>query len=194
MDIKFVFGIMSAIVALVCFIPYIKDILKKQTKPHIYTWLIWLILQTVAVISQFKDGAGYGAWGLTVGLTFCFCIFLLSFKYGTKDIKKFDIFCLVSSFIIIGFYLISKNPLVTMILITIIDFIGFLPTFRKGFNDPNTETTSTFALSALSNIFSLVALQNYTIVTTLYLASLAISNSSFVIMIELRKRALLRNK
>lgn len=152
MNIKFVFGIMSSIIALVCFIPYIRDILKKQTKPHIYTWLIWSILQTIAVITQFKDGGGYGAWGLTVGVIFCFSIFLLSFKYGTKDIKKFDIFCLIASFIIIGFYLISKNPLVTMILVTTVDFIGFLPTIRKGFNDPNTETTSTFALSAISNI------------------------------------------
>ena len=59
-----------------------------------YSWLIWTILQIVGVAAQLKDGAGYGAWALGVGAFFCFAIFLLSFKYGTKNISKFDLFCL----------------------------------------------------------------------------------------------------
>lgn len=188
MEIKLFFGIISSIVAIVCFIPYLRDIFRKQTKPHAYSWLIWTILQTVGVAAQLKDGAGYGAWALAVGAVFCFTIFILSFKYGTRNITKFDGVCLFASLISIVFYLTLKNPLWAVISVVIIDFIGFLPTFRKGWEEPSTETTSTFALSALANILSLFALQNYTVTTTLYLASLFITNSSFASMLLIRRR------
>ena len=91
MEIKLFFGVGSSILAVVCFAPYIKDILSRKTEPHRYSWLVWTILQTVGVMAQIKEGAGYGAWPLADGAVFCFSIFLLSFKYGTKNISKFDV-------------------------------------------------------------------------------------------------------
>ena len=97
MEFKLFFGIASSILAIVCFIPYIRDILKRKTEPHTYSWLIWTILQTVGVMAQLKEGAGYGAWALGIGAFFCFAIFLLSLKYGTKNISQFDTLCLLAS-------------------------------------------------------------------------------------------------
>jgi hypothetical protein len=187
MEFKLFFGIVSSIVAIVCFIPYLRDIFRKQTQPHAYSWLIWTILQTVGVAAQIKDGAGYGAWALAVGAVFCFAIFILSLKYGTKNVTKFDGACLFASLIAILFYVTLENPLWAIISVVIVDFVGFLPTFRKGWEEPTTETPSTFGLSAFANILSLIALQNYTITTVLYIASLLVANSSFVIMILFRK-------
>jgi hypothetical protein len=192
MDFKLTFGVLSSLVAVVCFIPYLRDIFKKHTQPHAYSWLVWTILQIVGVTAQFADGAGYGAWGLTIGAFFCFTIFLLSFKYGTKNITKFDGACLAASLVATVAYLVLHNPLWAVIIVAVVDFVGFLPTFRKGWQEPNTETPSTFALSALANFFSLLALQNYTTITVLYIASLLVTNSSFVFMILLRKQILAR--
>lgn len=60
MDFKLIFGILSIVVAIVCFLPYFNDIFKRKTEPHMYSWLIWTILQGVGVAAQLKDGAGYG--------------------------------------------------------------------------------------------------------------------------------------
>lgn len=192
MEIKLLFGIISSIVAIVCFVPYLRDIFKKQTQPHAYSWLVWTILQTVGVAAQLKDGAGYGAWALAIGAVFCFTIFILSFKYGTRNITKFDGICLFASLIAIAIYFTLENPLWAIIVVAIVDFVGFLPTFRKGWEEPTTETPSTFALSALANFLSLLALQNYSTTTVLYIASLFITNSSFVSMIIIRKNMLLK--
>ena len=70
--------------ALSRFIPYLRDIYKKRTRPHTYSWLIWATLQTIAVVAQFKTGAGYGAWALVIGAMFCLIIFILSFQYSPK--------------------------------------------------------------------------------------------------------------
>lgn len=188
MEIKLFLGIISTVIAVICFIPYIKDILMKKTEPHTYSWLVWTILQTVGVMAQFKEGAGYGAWALSVGALFCFIIFLLSFKFGTKNISIFDLACLIASLCAIAIYLSIENPIYAIISVTLIDFVGFLPTFRKGYEEPFTETTSTFILSAIANALSILALQNYTVTTILYIASLFFTNSSFAIMILLRRR------
>ncbi len=193
MEVKFFFGIASSILAVICFAPYIKDILSRKTEPHRYSWLVWTILQTVGVMAQLKEGAGYGAWALAIGAVFCFSIFLLSFKYGTKNISKFDIGCLVASLGAIIIYFLISNPIWAIIVVASIDFVGFLPTFRKGYEEPFTETPSTFVMSATANIFSLLALQNYNVTTVLYIASLLITNSLFAVMI-LWRRGILKSR
>lgn len=190
MEIKLFFGIASSILAVVCFAPYIKDIFLRKTEPHRYSWLVWTILQTVGVMAQLKEGAGYGAWALAIGAVFCFSIFLLSFKFGTKNISKFDIACLLSSFCAIAIYFFISNPIWAIVAVASIDFVGFLPTFRKGYEEPFTETTSTFIMSASANVLSLIALQNYNVTTVLYIASLFLTNSSFATMILWRRKVL----
>jgi hypothetical protein len=190
MEIKLFFGIASSILAVVCFAPYIKDIFLRKTEPHRYSWLVWTILQTVGVMAQLKEGAGYGAWALAIGAVFCFFIFLLSFKFGTKNISKFDIACLLASLCAIAIYFFISNPIWAIVAVASIDFVGFLPTFRKGYEEPFTETTSTFIMSASANVLSLIALQNYNVTTVLYIASLFLTNSSFATMILWRRKVL----
>ncbi|QQR65406.1 hypothetical protein IPH92_02410 [Candidatus Kaiserbacteria bacterium] len=190
MEIKLFFGIASSILAVVCFAPYIRDILKRKTEPHTYSWLVWTILQTVGVMAQLKEGAGYGAWALGIGAVFCFAIFLLSFKYGTKNISKFDGFCLLASLVAIVIYFTIENPVWAIIAVSLIDFVGFLPTFRKGYQEPFTETASTFLMSGTANVLSIIALQNYNVTTVLYIGSLFFTNMSFVLMIVARRKLL----
>jgi hypothetical protein len=190
MDYKLVLGVVTGVLAVVLFVPYYRDIFLKKTQPHAYSWLVWAILQGVGVAAQFKDGAGYGAWGLTVGAFFCFGIFVLSFRYGTRNITTFDGVCLAASLMAIALYFFIENPLWALVCVAIVDFVGFLPTFRKGFAEPWTETNSTFVLSALSSILSLCALQNYTFTTVFYIASLFFTNSSFATMIIVRRKVL----
>lgn len=190
MEFKLFFGLASSLLAVVCFLPYIWDILRRKTEPHMYSWLIWTILQIVGVAAQLKDGAGYGAWALAVGAFFCFAIFLLSFRYGTKNISRFDLFCLVASVGAIGIYLFIDNPVWAIIVVASVDFVGFLPTFRKGFEEPFSETSSTFVMSAIANGLSILALQNYSVTTVLYIGSLFFTNSSFATMILARRRFL----
>ncbi len=187
MDFKLIFGILSVVVAIVCFLPYFNDIFKRKTEPHMYSWLIWTILQGVGVAAQLKDGAGYGTWALALGAFFCFAIFLLSFKYGTKNISKFDLACLIVAIGAIGIYLFLPNPLWATLVVATVDFVGFLPTFRKGFQEPFSETPATFFLSGVANLLSLIALQNYSATTVLYIASLFITNMSFAVMILARR-------
>src|SRR6185369_13805789 len=95
----------------------------------------------------------------------------------------------ISSLLAIPVWLITKNPLWSVIIITIVDNLAAVPTFRKAYHHPDTEHAWTYALSGLKFIVSLFALQSFTWTTALYPASLVLAILAFVVISESRKRA-----
>ena len=168
MEIKTAFGIIASLIGTGCFIPYILDIFKKKTKPHIYTWVIWTILQVTGVIAMYNSGAGIGILALTTGSVLCGYVCILSIKYGTKNITSFDTLCLIGALVSIAVYIFLKQPLLSIILISAIDFVGFLPTLRKAYIEPYSETLTMFAFFAVSGVFTMLALHDYSLTTILY--------------------------
>ncbi|MFO0743834.1 MAG: hypothetical protein U0469_02155 [Candidatus Paceibacterota bacterium] len=185
---QILFTILSTIVGIYCFIPYISDIFKGKTKPHLYTWFIWTILQTVGVLAMLNAGAKLGVLSLAFGAILCFFIFILSFFYGTKNIKLFDKICLMGALIAVIIYFFLNNPFWSVIVVTITDLVGFLPTIRKSFEEPETETFSTYFFSSLSSLFALGALSYFSLTTSVYLISLFLSNGVCAGIILFRKK------
>jgi hypothetical protein len=192
MNYKIIFGLISTVIGVISFFPYLKDIFAKKTKPHIYTWLIWSIIQGVGVVAMIIGGAGAGSWALIIGTIFVFFIFLLSFKYGTKNITKFDTVCLIAAIITIIIWVIQKDPLISVILVCIIDFTGFIFTYKKIYKEPESETISLYFMYALSNMFALLAMNQYTIITSLYTTFLLCANSFCVLLLIVRRKQLLK--
>jgi hypothetical protein len=186
---KTICGIISAALNIACFIPYLRDTYKKTTKPHIYTWLIWTILQVTGTIAMYNSGAGMGTLSLAIGAVFCAYVCLLSLKLGTKNITTFDTICLIGALGATAIYIFLKDPLLSIILISIIDFTGFLPTLRKAYAEPYSETLAMFALFAFSGVFSVAAIASYSLVTLLYpLTLIAINILATVVIYMKRKR------
>lgn len=185
---QLIFGLIATVLAIVCFAPYFFDIFKRKTTPHAYSWLIWSILQITGVVAIIASHGGYyGVFGIGIGALLCLAIFFLSFKYGTKNITKTDTVSFIAALIAISFWIFTKNPLYSVILISVIDFVGFIPTIRKGFEEPHTETISTYLMAAISDIFAILALSTFTLTTVRYLDTLVFSNGLFVIILMYRR-------
>ncbi len=185
-----VFAFLSAVVGVSCFIPYIRDIFLGKTKPHAYSWLIWVMLQATGVAAMLGGGAGWGALSLAIGAGLCGFVFLLSLRYGTKNITTFDMICFAGALLALGVYWVLRDPLLSVVFVTIIDLVAFLPTFRKTFEEPWTETPSTYFLSGASSTLALGALSSFNVTTSLYLISLIITNWLCAGMIMVRRRGI----
>lgn len=73
---------------------------------------------------------------------------ILALENGTKDVKRMHKLLFVTALIsIIPWYLI-QDPLFSVIIVTLVDAFAFVPTIRKTFNDPHSETLTSF----LSNL------------------------------------------
>lgn len=186
------FALLSAVVGLFTFAPYIRDIFLGKTTPHSYSWLIWATLQITGATAMFNSNAGWGITPLVMGAALCVSVFLLSLKYGTKNVTRFDAICLVSALAVFCFYLVTKEALVSIILVSVIDVIGFLPTFRKAYEEPHSETVSTYILSAVADGLALGALSSFSLTNTLYLFTLIVVDSACSVMILNRRHKLRR--
>lgn len=189
-DYKIVLSAIAVIIALVSYIPYFRDIFAGRTKPHAFTWLVWGVLNGIAFATQLADGGGVGAAAVGLTAVVLFVVFVLALFKGEKDIKLFDWLCLGGAFVALLLWPVTDSPLTTVILITVIDVFGFLPTIRKSYKKPFEETLSTYALSILKYGLVAIALQSYTFTTMLFPISIVILNALFVLMLIVRRRQL----
>jgi hypothetical protein len=190
MSYKEVLGIIASVIAVISYIPYLRDILANKTKPHAFSWLIWSLLTGIAFFGQLAGGAGPGAWVNGFTTVICFIIFIFGLLKGRANIVFIDWISLAGAGIAILFWLVTKGPLLSVILVTLIDALGFFPTFRKSFTKPHEETLITYVLSSFKYIFSLFALQTVSMVTALFPLYLVFANGLFVVMVLIRLKQL----
>ncbi len=151
---------------------------------------MWTIIQTLSTIAILRENTYWSALGVAALGAVSFIVFLLSFKYGTKNITRLDTMCLIGALAAIGIWIFAHNVLLSVVLVTVIDFVGFIPTYRKVYEEPYSETVFLYVCSGLSNLFSLLALTVYSVESSLYVASLIVSNTLMVSIVAARRSGL----
>jgi len=187
-DIKVIISVVAVVLTFVGYIPYIRDTIKGKTTPHVYTWFIWGFVTAIAFALQVAGGAGVGAWVTLAVVIVSIGIFLFGLRNGKKDITRSDTAFLILSLVALALWLFAKQPVLSVILVSSIDMLGFVPTIRKSWNKPFSETLFTYELSAFRHGLSLFALQQYSIITWLYPATWTIANLLFSIILIVRRR------
>lgn len=190
MSYKDILGILAVAVALIGYIPYFRDILANKTKPHAFSWLVWGVLTGIAFFGQVAGEAGPGAWVTGFTTVICFIIFLFGIVKGRKNIVLVDWLSLLGAVIALILWFFTKGPLLSVIIITIIDALAFFPTMRKSFSKPHEETATTYFLSGLKFVLSVAALNQISVITALYPISLVLMNWIFVLMLTVRRQQL----
>lgn len=189
-SIKLLFAILASFVWVASFAPYIRDIFLKKTKPHTYTWLIWTITQSTAVAGLWYGDGGWGTLALIIGTIFVFIVFLLSLKYGTRNITTGDTIVLIAALLAIIVWWQLNNPLLAVVTVSVIDVLGYLPSFRKTFEEPWTETPISWAIFSLANIFIIFSLAEYNVLTLTYLIAITIANIILLTICLARRRVI----
>lgn len=183
-------GLIAVALGIIGAIPYIIDIFKGKTKPHLFSNIIWAVVTTLAFFGQTAGGAGPGAWTTGVMAIITIAIMFLSINYGTKDITRSDIFFLVIGLLAIIPWWLTDDPTISVVIATIIDVCGFFPSIRKTIRDPRSETTSTWILNLIRHGISLFALTKVTTVTYIYPLALFLMNIIMVYIIVYGRRKL----
>lgn len=177
-------AIIAAILAIVGNVPYLYDIVKKRVTPHPYTWFVWSIVSCIIFFGQIAKGAGIGALPTAASEIFTIIIFLFSLQYGFKHIKKLDTFFLIVALLGIIPWIMTKDPTYSVIIAVCIDLVAFLPTIRKTFIHPNTETPMLYSMNVLRHILMLISLKAYNVATALHSIAMITTNTlmTFLIM------------
>jgi hypothetical protein len=184
---KTFFTISATLIGTIAWVPYLKDLLSRKTQPHVYSWLVWAITLGTGAFGTWYGGGGWGALNIMVGFLFAVGIFLFSLKHGTKNVTRSDSIVLMAALLAIVVSWRLRQPLLLVVMASAIDFLGYLPSYRKSFDDPWSETLSSWAAFAVSNVCSLLALLEYNWLTTVYLGTLAVANTLQFLICLLRR-------
>jgi len=187
-DYKIVLGVVATILGFVGYIPYFRDIFRRKTRPHVFSWFVWGLLTGIAFFAQIAKGGGAGAWVTGFSAIICSFIAVLALFYGEKQITKSDWFSFGGALLGLLFWQLTNDPLLAIIFVTITDALAFAPTFRKAYYKPDEKTASTFILSSIKFIIALAAFESFNLTTALYPISLVVMNGSFAAMLLIRRR------
>lgn len=191
MNIKIIFSLIASSIAVISYIPYIHNIISGKTKPHAFSWLIWSIITYIAAALQITGGGGIvGASVALITGSISVLIAVIAARQKVVRITRSDRISFVISLSAIPLWIITDRPLLSAILICIIDLFAFWPTIRKSYSRPDQETLSTYWLSAIKHIITVAAQQNYTLVAILFPFNLAVVTVFFVGMIVIRRKQL----
>lgn len=180
------FAIAASLLAVIGNVPYFIDVLKNKIQPHPYTWFIWSLVSCVVFFGQVAKGAGIGAMPTAFSEIFTILIFLFSIKNGFKNVNKIDhLFLAIALLGLIPWWL-TKDPTLSVVIVVTIDLVAFIPTLRKTYIRPETESPILFVTNALRHFLALFSLYSYNIATTLHSIAMIVTNTLMAVFI-LRK-------
>lgn len=179
MTILVFFGILSTVLALLNRGAYLASILGGRTKPHAFSWTVWAIISTIALAAQWSDGAGPGAWARAFSTGFSYLFIVLALTRGTRHYTRGDLTALSAALVAIPLWYFTQTPVWSVILVTVIDVVGYYPTIRKSIDHPFEESAKAWVLSGLSSLASLFAMENVSIATSFYPFVMFATNCGF---------------
>lgn len=191
LSLKELVGVASLIVGGSAYIPYVWLVLKKRVRPHAFSFLIWAVSTGTVFFAQTVSGGGAGAWGNGMWCVLTGSTFLLALLYhGERDIHRVDWASLLVALLGIGLWIATSTPLWSVVILTAIDAVGYIPTYRKTYRRPHEESALLYTLGTTSMLLSLLALESYNTTTVLYPAVIIPFNAAVVALVILRSRQL----
>jgi len=157
--IYFITGMFAAALSVVAFVPYVRSILKNQTRPSGPSWWTWSILAIIAVVSSRAAGAPWQVLILPTWLCLSqLSVAILSIKRGNNNWDWLNKFCVASAFTGIGLWLLTGEPIIALLISITADFLASVPNFRHVWANPGQENKLGWTLgfgSAVLEIFTI---------------------------------------
>lgn len=175
------------------FFPYIRSIILGMNNPHMFSWIIWGATTFVVFLAQLEDKGGVGAW--PIGVSGIITIFIAILAYAKKmdtAITKIDWVFFISAMLSLPLWYFTSDPLWAVVVLTVVDILGFGPTVRNAYSYPHLESLSFFAIFTARNLIAIAALENYSITTVLFPATIAAACTLLMAVIAYRRHVIQR--
>lgn len=175
------FGLVAGIVGVIAYIPYVRDILKRQTRPERASWLIWSIEYCGLFLAQLAEGATDSLWLIGLQLAGVLLICTLSFRFGAGAFKRRDWTLLACACMALVAWHLTDNASVAILLLVTVEAVAVVPTVIKAYRQPGSETVATWALIGTAGLLAIPAVgADASIALYIYPLSLVVINFGVV--------------
>lgn len=184
----------SSILTIWATVPYLLDIVKGKTKPRIVTWFTWSLLSSITSAAAFSDHQYASAILTLCGAVSTFAVVVLGWKHGDRTFERVDIICQIGALAGLLLWLLFGSPALAVIITTVIDLIGTIPTQLHAWKAPNEETASTFAYDLIASVCTIAASTSWHLTALLPPVYFFMSNGSILAIILFRRKILTASK
>jgi hypothetical protein len=188
-DVAPVLGVAAALIGLADMVPYVRDTVRRSTRPHRGTWLVWTLLAVVVSLSQQADGA---SWSVAMAVTQAATnglVLALAIRLGTGGLSTLDASLIALAGAGVGGWLLAGDPLTATACVVVADLVAAAMMVPKTWRDPGSETVSTFAGASLAGALSAVAVAAPDPSLLLYPAYYCLVNGALALLIVGRRGA-----
>lgn len=181
-------GALATALTLVAYLPYIRSIFHGQARPHVFTWIIWGLATGIAFLAVLQAQGGAGAW--PIGFSCAVSLFVAGVAYVKRadvTITRTDWLLFFAALAAMPLWVAANDPLWAVVLITLIELLGFGPTLRKTWFRPHSESMSFLAILIIRNALIIAALDRHTLTTVLFPAAAAVACGLLIAVMAWRR-------
>ncbi len=188
-------GLSSAALSTLGYLPYLRDVVLGRTQPQRACWLIWSILGSVALASQIHEGAMASLGFAVVQVGGTILVFAMSVFCGSgRFLRPGDWAVLALAALGLLTWFFTSNAAYALGMTITISLLGGALTVAKAYNDPRSETLSTwlaFWIASALAVISVGAWEPVLLAYPLYLLTLYSAILSAIALGRARTRAVL---
>jgi hypothetical protein len=145
--------ILSALISVGGSSAYIRDTIRGETKPNRVSWSMWALAPLIGTGAALSSGADMWATARIFLAGFLpLLVFLASLRNPQSywKLTTFDLLCGALSIVALLFWGLADSPRMAILLAACADGLAALPTVRKAWRYPETETGVTYIASLVS--------------------------------------------
>jgi hypothetical protein len=190
MDYKTLLSVLSILIQIAGFLIYFWGIYKGKTKPHAFTWLVWAILSAIGFFAVLTSQGYTVAWVLGINIIGNCITSYIGFYQKRVIYDFYDWMALLGALVGIVLWQITHIPLYAVILISLSDILGMVPTIRKAYVLPFEENIESFAIGIMFYVLAISALTSFDITNWLYPVVIIFTDLLLVFIIFIRRKKL----
>ncbi|MFA5098997.1 MAG: hypothetical protein WC461_02155 [Candidatus Paceibacterota bacterium] len=181
-------SVLAGLLSIVALVPYIRGILRKETRPAKASWVVWAIVDVVILASMYAKGVVNGQIiGTVVG---CLIVTVLALKYGAPGWTKLDKFCLIGAVLGIFIWQMSGEAIHGIVIALTVSAIGSVPTFVSAWEDHRRENKPAWAMVWFGSLCMFGAIPEWTFASAVQPVTFFVLQSVLIYILFVRPRLL----
>jgi hypothetical protein len=164
------FAILAGVIAVASAAGYALDTLRGRNQPNRVTWAMWTIVPMIAFAAQIGQGVGLQSVFTFAGgfgpLLVLIATFLNPKAYWR--LTSFDLTCGLMSLAAVVLWTITGRGLVALVLSVVADFFAAVPTIKKSYRVPASESGYPFLFGVVAALITLLTIEEWTLANSAF--------------------------
>lgn len=179
------FAILSGMIAVAGAVTYSYDTLRGRNQPNRVTWAMWTLAPMIGFAAQLSQGVGLQSI-LTFAVGFGPLLVLIASFVTRKAywrLTPFDLMCGSLSLAALALWLITGKGLLALVLSVVADLFAALPTIKKSYQDPESETGYPYLFGMAAALITLLTIRVWTLANSAFGVYILLTNGLIAALI-----------